>query len=275
MATASANPIVILDSITHMTAAQRGAVVLAMSHGGHYAAYDAAARGVAAVVLNDAGIGRERAGLAGGAYLARLGVPSATVSSQSARIGDGQDGYASGIVSFANEPAVRLGLAPGMTARAALERFAAAGLPPAPQPPPEAEHRIEIAEAGRFGVKVIVIDSMSLVTPEDVGHIIVSASHGGILGGKPQTAVKYDASAVVVNDAGFGKDNAGASRLPALDGRGIAGACVSSFSARIGDGRSTWEDGYISIVNETAARRGGLVGQSCKEFVVAMVATAR
>lgn len=271
----AAPSIVILDSITHMTSAQRGAVVLAMSHGGHYAAYDAAARGVAAVILNDAGIGRERAGLAGGAYLARLGVPAATVSSTSCRIGDGQDGYASGILSFANEPAVSLGLAPGMTARAALDMLAGASLPPAPQPPPEAEHRIEIEEAGRGGVKVIVIDSMSLVTSEDVGHIIVSASHGGILGGKPQTAVKYDASAVVVNDAGFGKDNAGASRLPALDGRGIAGACVSSFSARIGDGRSTWEDGYISIVNETAARRGGLVGQSCKEFVAAMVATAR
>lgn len=274
MATAT-SPIVILDSITHMTSAQRGAVVLAMSHGGHYAAYDAAARGVAAVILSDAGIGRERAGLSGGAYLARLGVPSATVSSRSARIGDGQDGHANGIISFVNEPAAKLGVTVGMTARAALEILAAAGLPPAPEPPKEAEHRIEIAEAGRNGVKVIVIDSMSLVTPEDVGHIIVSASHGGILGGKPATAVKYDASAVVVNDAGLGKDNAGASRLPALDARGIAGACVSSFSARIGDGRSTWEDGFISVLNETAARRGGLVGQSCKEFVAAMVATAR
>jgi hypothetical protein len=267
--------IVILDSITHMTPEQRGSVVLAMSHGGHYAAYDAAARGVAAVILSDAGIGRERAGLSGGAYLARLGVPSATVSSASARIGDGQDGLANGVLSFVNAPAQKFGLSVGMTARAALEALADAGLPPSPEPPKEAEHRIEIPEAGRPGVKVIVIDSMSLVTPADVGHIVVSASHGGILGGKPQTAVKYDASAVVVNDAGFGKDKAGASRLPALDARGIAGACVSSFSARIGDGRSTWEDGFISIVNETAARRGGLVGQSCKEFVAAMVATAR
>jgi hypothetical protein len=274
MATA-AGSIVILDSITHMTEAQRGAVVLAMSHGGRYAAYDAAVRGVAAVILNDAGIGRERAGLAGGPYLARLGVPAATVSNQSARIGDGQDGYANGILSDVNEPAQRLGLKVGMTARAACDVLASTGLPPAPNPPHEDESRIEIVEAGRNGVRVFVLDSMSLVTPADVGHVIVSASHGGILGGKPQSAVKYDATAVVVNDAGFGKDNAGVSRLPALDGRGIAGACVSSFSARIGDGRSTWEDGYISIVNETAAKRGGLVGQSCKEFVAAMVATAR
>ena len=35
--------------------------------------------------------------------------------------------------------------------------------------------------------------------------------------------------------------NRGANHL--LDDRGIAGACVSAFSARIGDGRSVYEDG--------------------------------
>ena len=45
--------------------------------------------------------------------------------------------------------------------------------------------------------------------------------------------------AAVYNDADFGVDDAGISRLPALDARGIAGACVSAWSARIGDGQST------------------------------------
>jgi hypothetical protein len=57
-----------------------------------------------------------------------------------------------------------------------------------------------------------------------------------------------------------------------MEGRGIAGACVSAFSARIGDGRSTFEDGYISTLNATAERHGGRIGQSCREFVAVMVA---
>jgi hypothetical protein len=121
-------------------------------------------------------------------------------------------------------------------------------------------------------VKVFVIDSMSLVKPEDDGHIIVAASHGGALGGRPEMAIKHPVFACVCNDADRGADNAGTTRLPALDQRGIAAACVSAFSARIGDGRSTLADGYISTVNETARRYGGLVGQSTREFVATMLA---
>ena len=54
-----------LDSVTHLEAAHRGAVVHAASHGGLYAAAYAAGKGVAAIILNDAGIGREQAGIAG------------------------------------------------------------------------------------------------------------------------------------------------------------------------------------------------------------------
>jgi len=46
------------------------------------------------------------------------------------------------------------------------------------------------------------------------------------------------------------------SRLPALDARGIAAATVSAASARIGDARSTYEDGVLSRVNASAAALG-------------------
>ena len=49
--------IVVVDSITHLTEANRGAAVLAASHGGDYAGYFAAKMGVGAVVFSDAGIG--------------------------------------------------------------------------------------------------------------------------------------------------------------------------------------------------------------------------
>jgi hypothetical protein len=263
--------IVVLDSVTHLGAEHKGKVAYCGSHGGIYAAYYAAYKGLAAVILNDAGIGRERAGVAGMDLLAKLGVPAATISHMSARIGEGGDGVERGVLSTVNGPAASLGLRVGQTCREGLALLAAAKPKPSPSPEPLEESRFEVPEAGRGGVKVIVIDSMSLVKSEDDGHIIVSASHGGALGGRPEMAIKYPVFACVCNDADKGLDGAGITRLPALDTRGIAAACVSAFSARIGDGRSTYADGYISVVNETAKAHGGLVGQSCKEFVAAMV----
>ncbi|MCL4765757.1 MAG: hypothetical protein KJZ80_05965 [Hyphomicrobiaceae bacterium] len=260
-----------LDSVTHIMPEHRGRVAYCASHGGRYSGAWAASMGLAAAVLNDAGIGREQAGLGGAVLLAELGVPAATVSHRSARIGDGADGLARGTLSFVNGLAADLGLAAGMPCREALRRLAAAGLSPAPKPPVDEEHRHELTEAGRAGVKVVVLDSVSLVQPEDAGHIVVTASHGGLLGGRPETAVKVPAFAAVYNDADRGIDEAGISRLPALDVRRIAGACVQAFSARIGDGASTWNDGFISALNETAARHGGRIGQSCRDFVAAMV----
>ncbi len=266
--------IVVLDSVTHLEPKHHGAVAFCGSHAGIYAAYYAAYKGLAAVILNDAGIGRERAGVAGLALLEKLGVPGAAISHLSARIGEGQDGVSRGILTTVNGPAAKLGLAPGQSCREALLLLHEAAPGPSPRPEPLEESRFEVSEAGRGGVKVIVVDSMSLVKPEDDGHIIVAASHGGALGGRPEMAIKYPVFACICNDADRGIDNAGTTRLPALDQRGIAAACVSAFSARIGDGRSTLADGYISTVNDTARRHGGLVGQSAADFVAAMV-TAR
>jgi hypothetical protein len=262
---------IVLDSVTHLKPEHRGQAAYCASHGGSYAGYYAAHMGVGAVILSDAGIGREEAGLGGVRLLEELGVPAAAISHRTARIGDGQDGVARGVVSFINAPAKALGLVASMPCREALDRLAAANLAPAPAPPDQAEHRHEIPEAGRSGIKVIIMDSNSLVAPEDAQHVVISGSHGGLLGGKPETAVKYPVFAIVTNDADRGIDDAGISRLPALDERGIAGACVSAFSARIGDGKSSYEDGFISALNDVARRRGGKIGQSCRAFVAAMV----
>ena len=263
--------IVVLDSVTHFEAKHKGAVACCGSHAGIYATYYAASKGIAAIVLNDAGIGRERAGVAGLLLLEKLGVPGAAISHLSARIGDGQDSVARGVLTTVNAPAAALGLRPSQSCHEALLLLRKAAPKPSPKPEPLEESRFEVPEAGRGGIKVVVIDSMSLVKPEDDGHIIVAASHGGALGGRPEMAIKHPVFACVCNDADRGIDNAGTTRLPALDQRGIAGACVSAFSARIGDGRSTLADGYISAINETARRHGGMIGQSTREFVAAMV----
>ncbi|MGH7061334.1 MAG: hypothetical protein ACREFH_13165, partial [Stellaceae bacterium] len=85
-------PIVTADSITRIGPEEaKGAVVVNASHGGVYAAYLAAKLGAAAAIFNDAGVGRDRAGIGGLDYLEALGMPAATAGHDTARIGDGAD----------------------------------------------------------------------------------------------------------------------------------------------------------------------------------------
>jgi hypothetical protein len=262
----------IFDSVTVIPPEARGRAAIAASHGGEYAAYCAANAGVKAVILCDAGVGRGRAGIGGLDYLGKLGVAAATVGHRSARIGDGEDCFARGVISYVNGAARKAGVIEGMTARAALEKLEASDLSPSPEPPPMHETRHEVTEASADGVRVFTLDSNALVAPDDVGHVIVTGSHGALLGGRIATAVKHDVFAALYNDADFGIDNAGISRLPALGARGIAGATVSAWSARIGDGQSTYRDGYVTAVNGRAARCGGEIGISAIELVARLVA---
>src|SRR5438132_14292161 len=95
-------PIVTADSITRIAEEATGAVVVNASHGGVYAAYLAAKFGAAAAIFNDAGVGRDDAGIGGLDYLQELGIPAATVGHDTARIGDGADMIAHGVVTHAN-----------------------------------------------------------------------------------------------------------------------------------------------------------------------------
>ncbi len=264
--------VIVRDSVTELGSEARGMVALAPSHGGRYAAWCAAKAGVGAVILSDAGIGRNRSGVAGLALLADLGVPAAAVDVWSARIADGEDCLARGVLSVVNGPAGACGLTPHMAVREAIGILIDAGLPPSPLPPDLSEARSVIADASTGRVRVLGLDSNALVTPEDAGHVIVTGSHGALLGGRAATAVKVDVFAALYNDAGIGIDRAGTSRLPALEARGIAGATVASDSAEIGDAISTFRDGIVSAVNDTAARLGAAPGQAARDLVAILVA---
>src|SRR5258708_27382222 len=100
--------ILIADSVTRLGPEHVGAVLVAGSHGGVYAACLAARAGLRAVILNDAGVGLEGAGIAGLAYLDDFGMAAAAIGHLSARIGDGADMAARGIVSNVNPAAGRL-----------------------------------------------------------------------------------------------------------------------------------------------------------------------
>src|SRR4051812_16767743 len=114
----------VVDSATRLQADARDAIVVCGSHGGLYSAWLAARAGVRAIVLNDAGIGRPQAGIAGLHWLGSLGIPPVAVDYRSARIGDGADMLASGVVSMANEIAASHGCLPGHSCAQAVRCLA-------------------------------------------------------------------------------------------------------------------------------------------------------
>ncbi|MGE0718079.1 MAG: hypothetical protein AB7P02_21715 [Alphaproteobacteria bacterium] len=267
------SPIFALDSVTQIDERCEGLVLIAASHGGTYSGYLAARGKVRAAIFNDAGVGLDDAGISGLAYLERLGIPAAAVHHSSCRIGDVRDMVDRGLVSFANEPARQLGCVPGLKVRDCAMRMVAALMFGDAAPPPAQETRVLLRDTGD-GPKIWGLDSASLVLPEDAGQIVVTGSHGGLIGGDPALAIKADVLAAVFNDAGVGIDRAGVTRLPALNVRGIAAATVSNTTARIGDGRSAWETGRLSYANQRAAEAGARRDMPVKEFCELMVARA-
>jgi hypothetical protein len=260
-------------SVTKLDARHRDAVLVAGSHGGVIAGYLAAKAGVRAVILNDAGIGLDNAGISSLPYLEKIGMAAATVGHMTARIGEGDDMLARGVISHANAIAAQAGVAPGQSCAEAAARLCSA---PAAisAPPPYEEARFPIREAPGEPA-VWGLDSVSMVLPEDKPRILIIGSHGGILAGKPETAMKHDAIAAVFNDAGVGAEGAALTRLPPLDARGIAAATVDCKTARIGDARSAWETGVLSYVNLNAKKVGARAGMSVQDFVARVIAAGR
>ena len=260
-----------LDTATRAAANAAGRVVVCGSHGGTFPAWLLARARVRAALLNDAGIGKDGAGIGGLFWLEKLGVAACSIDNASARIGDAADMLANGRLSHANAAAAALGCKAGMPCAEAvqhLHRVHAYG----GEVPSLGEGRAKIPASGHRDVWAL--DSIALVHTDDRRAIVMTGSHGGLLGARPDDVVKVDLFAAFFNDAGGGKDNAGMSRLPTLDESGIAGATVSSNTARIGDGRSTYETGVLSRVNAVASRLGLEEGMAAREAVARLLGLA-
>lgn len=264
--TSPAPGVVLADTITRPPPGARGAAIVASSHGGVYAGGLALAAGCRGAIFNDAAFGKDRAGAGSLAMFDALGVPCAVVSHDSCRIGEAADMWARGVVSAANAAAARLGVHAGQACAAAARAMAGGPMPDYTPPAPAAENRVVLREQG-WCRAIVLIDSASLVRPEDAGAIVVTGSHGALIGGNPAKALQADGFAGVYNDAGIGADGCGVTRLPALDARGIAGITVAAPTARIGDARSTFEHGEISAANARAAALGARVGERLRPLL--------
>lgn len=254
--------IICADSITKPSLEFREAVLVVGSHGGGYCGYLAALSGLRGVIFNDAGVGKDRAGIKSLDYLDPLGMPAATVSYKTARIGDGNDMFVRGVLSFCNGVAGLLGCAVGQTCQEATEAMCRGKV---------FEGNVPSYQEGRTflwkaPICMIACDSASLVKATDAGAIIVTGSHGGKLAGRPDYGLSVKARGAVFNDAGVGIDQAGIQRLEILNRSGIPAVTVDAKSARIGDARSAWESGILSYINMQAEKCGIRVGMTVPEF---------
>lgn len=252
----------IVDSITQPDGAS-GAAVVAGSHGGISSGRYAARIGVSGVVFNDAGVGRDGAGIESLPYLDDLGAPAATVDHRSARIADGVDMARDGTVSHVNETAADLGCTPGQNALECAATMHDAGIDPV-----EGDVDGELTEVELDGgdVPIWAVDSIGLISDRQEGAITIAGSHGERLAGEFETYVPTGIAGITLFDAGVGKDDAGIGRLATMNDRGIPAGAVDVDTAHIGSARSAWDDGVLSHVNDLAASIGVRPGDTTRDF---------
>jgi isochorismate pyruvate lyase len=118
--------LLVLDSIAYVERPKvdiENQIIVAGSHGGTAAAgylLDHSQK-PRLVFFNDAGGGKDRAGLAGLDLLQEVQVAACTYSHLSARIGQAQDGLEHGVISHCNALAIAMGMSVGTPVRVAIE----------------------------------------------------------------------------------------------------------------------------------------------------------
>ena len=116
------------------------------------------------------------------------------------------------------------------------------------------------------------MDSITKITLDDAGALVMSASHGGASSG--EFALEVPLGVVFFNDAGVGKDRASTAALDMLEAKRVAAGADAHTSACIGDShdsRDMWEHGVISHVNASARKLGLIPGSSLREALTTLV----
>lgn len=245
-------------------------VIIAGSFAGEVAAAMALRHGARAFLGNAAGIGLDGAGVSGLVLGQRLGAPAAALSEQAACLGDGPDSYAHGVVARVNELARVLGVREGMPCAEAATLLLKA--PPGVVGRGDAyfDNRREIVYDGPEG-QIATMVSVSFATAENAGQVICAGSHTASVTGHYVIAYGFPVAGIICNDAGVGKDHSGIAGLELLPKADIPAASVAAMSARIGNGKSTYEQGIISHCNAVAQARGVRRGQAAKEACLALL----
>ena len=112
---------VVMDSVSYVTAGNQSDIIVSGSHGGTSSAQYAIDVAAGAVFFNDAGCGKNNAGIKGLELLQQHSIIAAAVDHGTAEIANGADTYANGVITHVNASASQAGLGRGMRVRDAVE----------------------------------------------------------------------------------------------------------------------------------------------------------
>lgn len=115
--------IILYDSISYVTKANKDRFIISGSHGGIPSVKYAINKKVFGAVFNDAGVGKNNAGILGLSVLDNNGILGITVDRNSAEIGNAKDTYENGLISYYNDTAKYYGVQKNMRIKDFIENL--------------------------------------------------------------------------------------------------------------------------------------------------------
>ncbi|MEN8211227.1 MAG: hypothetical protein ABFR31_05875, partial [Thermodesulfobacteriota bacterium] len=115
--------VILMDSISYISFDERDDIIVSGSHGGTAAASYAIQDPAHLVIFNDAGVGKDQAGIVSLDLLQNEGIAAATVYHTSACIGVARDTWKNGIISYVNPLAKALGICIDDSVQTAIQKL--------------------------------------------------------------------------------------------------------------------------------------------------------
>ena len=273
--------IVLLDSLGDLQPGNTSPILVCGSHcgGNRNLARQVKNCHVKAVFLNNAGVGKNQAGIKGLMHYQAEGVLACAVDHNSAEIGIARDTWESGSISHTSPQAEEAGIQIGDSVQEAVAKIIhSVNIPSSTQINTDFDSRIDeekkttskVDLKKQFqthidGVSITVTDSITFLNENNAGDIVVCGSHGGVSAG--HYAQKHRVKAVFFNDAGIGKNSAGVKSLESLSDAGILACTVDCMSAEIFNGQDILDNGIITVCNQLAKSQNIKEKMTVKEAI--------
>lgn len=261
--------IILLDSLGDLKPENTSPILVCGSHcgGNRELARHVKNCQVNAVFLNNAGIGKNQAGIRGLSHYDAENVLACAVDRNSAEIGVARDTWESGIISHTSNQAADAGILVGDSVKEAVAKISNIVKNTSSNQTSkdiESRNKNEVKDSNNKdlkkqtktqidGIDITVTDSITFLNESNSGDIVVCGSHGGLSAG--EYAQKHKVKAVFFNDAGIGKNNAGVQSLDLLSEAGILACTVDCMSAEIFNGQDALDNGIITVCNQLAKDR--------------------
>jgi predicted esterase YcpF (UPF0227 family) len=271
--------VILLDSLGDLSPDNTSQILVCGSHCGDNGTFAKKLKdcNVKAVFLNNAGIGKNQAGISGLPFYAIEGIIACAVDNYSAEIGVARDTWELGIISHTNYLAEKLEIEIDDSVKQAVYKIlsvmhqsslAQKELNTEFIVHEKKDTNAELKKQTQIhidGVNVTVTDSITFLNESNAGDIVVCGSHGGVSAG--HYAHKHRLKAVFFNDAGIGKNNAGIKSLDFLSDSGILACTVDCMSAEIFNGQDALDNGIISVCNQMAKAKNIQEMMTVKEAI--------